>query len=59
MKAWNNSSSFALLLGIHEGHPGGEQIAGGKSAKAIHLSKDGYLLAIQYKNQDLAGPQDP
>lgn len=39
-------SSWAL-----DESPGGEQIAGGISARAIHLTQDGYLLVIQYKNQ--------
>ncbi len=32
-------------------HPGGDPIAGGESAPSVQLSKDGYLLIIQYKRQ--------
>lgn len=40
-------------------HPGGDPIAGGESAPSIQLSKNGYLLIIQYKRQsekNILGP---
>jgi len=48
--AYNFSFNFPDSWEAAE-HPGGDPIAGGESAPSVQLSKDGYLVIIQYKRQ--------